>query len=205
MTTTDYRTHLRALMPGSRALPPAPVPDDHPAVAVALDLTRAVRSTADDVAAILAALTTPELAETALILAAMVPPGTDPDAALMWLDLPAHEWTDGVLAAEHSRWEAGERDATARDAYTAATEPGRDGREEGSPKPYRLTCGDAGSCECWANASRADGPAGPNSRVVPPLTCVRALKRVVGDTGALAVVRRFGVRLSAGSVADRRR
>lgn len=46
--------------------------------------------------------------------------------------LPAHEWTDGVLAAEHSRWEAGERDATARDAYTEHAR--RTAHTEGAPQ-----------------------------------------------------------------------
>lgn len=118
MTDTSVRRDaLRTLLPGPRALPALAAEPDHPAVATALELARTIRDRdPDTVAVVLAALTTPELAEVALALAAMVRPDTDPDTALAWLDLPASEWPDAVLAAEYGRWVAGERDATARDA-----------------------------------------------------------------------------------------
>jgi hypothetical protein len=120
------RDMLRTLIPGSRPTPAAePVPEpvgDHPAVAHALALAGAVRTRdPDQVAPILAALSTPELADAALALAAMVPPGIDPADALAWLDLPARQWPDAVLAVEHQRWTAGARDATALDAHTEHT------------------------------------------------------------------------------------
>lgn len=112
------RDRLRMLLPGPRALPPAAAEPDHPAVATALELARTVRTRdPDTVAHLLGVLTTPELAETALALAAMLRPGTDPDEALAWLDLPAREWPGDVLAAEYGRWIAGDRDATAQDAH----------------------------------------------------------------------------------------
>lgn len=133
MTETDVRRDaLRALLPGPRALPALAEPD-HPAVGTALELARTVRTRDPDaVMAILGVLTTPELAEVALALAAMVRPATDPDTALAWLDLPAREWTDGVLTAEHSRWEGGERDATALAAYTEHAR--RTAHTEGAPQ-----------------------------------------------------------------------
>ncbi|HET8661110.1 MAG TPA: hypothetical protein VFM55_19200 [Micromonosporaceae bacterium] len=127
------RDRLRALLPGLRALP-TPAPErDHPAVAAALTLTRTVRDrNPDTVAHLLGVLTTPELAEVALALAAMVRPDTDPFASLAWLDLPAQEWSDDILAAEYGRWVAGERDATARDAHD---EHGRRNADtEGAPQ-----------------------------------------------------------------------
>lgn len=112
------RDRLRMLLPGPRALPAPAAEPDHPAVATALELARTVRTRdPDTVALVLATLTTPELAEVALALAAMLRPDTDPATALAWLDLPAREWPGDVLAAEHQRWAAGDRDATARDAH----------------------------------------------------------------------------------------
>jgi hypothetical protein len=133
MTETDVRRDaLRALLPGPRALPALAEPD-HPAVGTALELARTVRTRdPDTVALVLAALTTPELAEVALALAAMVRPDTDSDTAPAWLDLPAREWTDDVLAAEMDRWTAGAQDATALDAYTEHAR--RTAHTEGAPQ-----------------------------------------------------------------------
>lgn len=47
------------------------------------------------------------------VLAAMLPPDTDPEAALEWIDVPPEEWSEATVQAEAGRWRAGARDRTA--------------------------------------------------------------------------------------------
>lgn len=123
-----WMTLLRqpAAVPAPRAPePPAPVPDpaldDHPAVERALSLVRVARDLSPDaVHAVTRDWTVGDLLETAVALAALVPLGVEPDAALAWLDLPAEEWPDPVVRVEWNRWEAGARDATASAAASEA-------------------------------------------------------------------------------------
>lgn len=89
-----------------------PEPDD-PAVEEALRLSAAARDLDPRPFAALLDRPPTELVRLVTVYAGLVPPDTDPRAALDWADSPPDSWTDATVEREAARWLAGARDRTA--------------------------------------------------------------------------------------------
>lgn len=63
------------------------------------------------------ALTREELVAALVTAAALLPARFGPAQRLAWIDLDPIEWSDRLLTGETSRWDDGDRDATARLAH----------------------------------------------------------------------------------------
>jgi hypothetical protein len=55
-----------------------------------------------------------ELVDLLVAACAMLPAHVDAEVRLRWIDLEPVAWSDALLAGEASRWDGGDRDATAR-------------------------------------------------------------------------------------------
>lgn len=105
------------------------VEEDHPALALVGRLSLAVRDGDQEaIAAILERNDRGGLGVLVLMMAAIIPPDVDLDAATEWLDLPPEEWTADTMWREVRRHKHGANDRTAVAAATEADRRAQDQR-----------------------------------------------------------------------------